>query len=130
MQLFSLFRLLLSLIMVASIEQIGQSVSWPRRIRKFFGELFGSRLVERLERELLQVRLDKDKQITELTKERDTLLNAVLQTKGITVRQPINAPTMTGIPKPITGPTTWQTLQAQAMEENAKAEAAEKSKES
>lgn len=111
---------------MATVEHIGQpsSLGWPRRLRRVMSDLFGNRYVERLERELLQVRLDKDKQIAELTKERDTLLNAVLQTKGVTVRQPIIAPTSTGIPRNVAqSGTSWQALQARAIEENAKAEA-------
>lgn len=112
--------------MIPRVEHIGQasSASWPKRARRWLGDLFGSKYAQHLERELLQVRLDKDRQIETLRAERDSLLQALMATKGIPIRMP--APATVSETKPAVLPqTNWQKIQADAIAENARQEAEE-----
>lgn len=111
--------------MIPRVEHIGQvsSASWPKRARRWLGDLFGSKYAQHLERELLQVRLDKDRLIETLRAERDSLLQALMATKGIPLRMPIPV-AASEANKPAAIPTTnWQRLQAEAIQENARQEA-------
>ena len=97
-------------------------MSWPRRARNFWRDLFGSRLILLLERDLLQARMERDRAQSELKAAQERLLEVMAATKGIPWRAPMaqdKAPAKaTAIP-----PTQWQRIQAQAIEENARLEA-------
>lgn len=115
--------------MIPRVEHIGQSssVSWPKRFRRWLSDLFGSRYAQLLERELLQARLDKDRQIAELRADRDRLMVALMAVKGVPLAPILPAPVRSNEPKKTELPqTNWQRLQAEAIAENARAEAAEK----
>ena len=102
------------------IQQIG-APSWPKRIRAFLAELFGSRYVAHLERELTQAKLERDRVISELRQENRELLNRLLAANRITPVMPALDPAK----KPMLGPTRWEQLQSKAIEEVARAEAEE-----
>lgn len=109
--------------MIPRIEHIGQSSSssWPKRLRRWLNDLFGSKYAQLLERELLQARLEKDRAIAELKAERDRVLEALMATKGVPLRMP--APVTASEPKsPVIPRTNWQRLQAEAIAENARLE--------
>jgi hypothetical protein len=104
------------------IQTIG-APSWPKRVRAFFAELLGSRYVQHLERELLQAKLERDRVIAELRAENRELLNRLLAANKITPVMPHSA-AETKSTRSI-GPSRWEQMQAQAIAENAKAEAEE-----
>jgi hypothetical protein len=106
------------------IETMGRP-SWPKRVRQFLGELFGSRYIAHLERELLQAKVERDRVISELRAENRELLNRLLAASRI-------APVITARPddgkKTSLPPTRWEQIQAQAIADNARAEAEEAAK--
>lgn len=103
------------------VELIGRP-SWPKRIRLFVRELFGSALVAHLERELIQAKLERDKIITELRAENRELLNRLLAANRIT---PVITSATDAKTRAPLGPTRWEQLQSKAIEDNARAEAEE-----
>lgn len=103
------------------VEHIGRP-SWPKRVRQFLRELFGSHLVAHLERELMQAKLERDKVISELREENRELLNRLLAANRIA---PVIAHATDAKPRTPLGPTRWEQLQAKAIEDNARAEAEE-----
>lgn len=111
--------------MISRVEHIGQtqSASWPKRLRRWLSDLFGSKYAQVLERELLQTRLDKDRQIAELRGERDRLLAALMASKGIPFRQAPSATSASDVKATAIPQTNWQKIQADAIAENARAEA-------
>jgi hypothetical protein len=115
--------------MIPKIEHIGQSssASWPKRIRRWLDELFASQYDQLLERELLQLRLERDRLFADLKANQEKLIEVLATVKGIPLRQPIQAAEKTSSAIPTT---SWQKIQAEAIAENARAEAedAEKQK--
>lgn len=95
--------------------------SWPKRVRAFLSDLFGSSLVAHLRQELVQAKVERDRVIVDLRAENRELLNRLLAANRIT---PLIAPT-DQTKKPSVGPTRWEQMQAKAIAENAKAEAEE-----
>lgn len=105
-------------------ETIG-AVSWPKRLRQFLADLFGSSLVAHLRQELIQAKLERDRVIADLRAENRELLNKLLASKGIApIIQSPQVQTKTTL-----GPTRWQQIQAEAIQENARLEAEEAKKE-
>jgi hypothetical protein len=109
--------------MISRIEHIGQpsQSSWPKRLRRWLNDLFGSRYAQLLERDLLQARLERDRALLDLKATQERLIEVMAATKGIPWRPVIPAeikknPTV--IP-----PTQWQQIQAEAIAENARLEA-------
>ncbi len=99
------------------IEQMGLA-SWPKRARQFLSELLGSAYVAHLKHELLQVKVERDRVIADLRAENRELLNRLLEAKGVgAIIQPKASSTQ---PLPAT---TWQLIQARAIQENAEEEA-------
>lgn len=95
-----------------------------KRMRQWLSDLFGSRYAKFLERELMQVRLESAKTIADLKQERDELIGKLLEVKGIPIVKQ-----MVPLPQPSISNgqafKTWARIQAEAIEENAKAEAEE-----
>lgn len=58
------------------IEHIGQP-SAGRKLRRFFEELFTSRLVRQLETDLLQAKIAKDVEVNRLLEEKKSLLDKI-----------------------------------------------------
>jgi hypothetical protein len=115
--------------MIPRVEHIGQqnSSSWPRRLRRWLSDLFGSDYVRLLEKDLLQARMERDRALADLKATQDRLLETMAATKGIPWR-PLN-PTEKPPLKPEPVPQTrWQGIYAQAMAENAKAEEEDRKK--
>ena len=113
--------------MIPQVEHIG-APTWPRRVRLWFNDLFGSRYVKQLERDLVQARLDRDRAWSEMKAAQERLLEVMAATKGIPIR-PFLPPD--GKPKALSAalpPTRWEQVQAAAIAENAKAEEEERKK--
>jgi hypothetical protein len=118
--------------MISRVEHIGQpaQAGWPKRLRRFWSDLFGSAYVRLLERDLVQARLERDRAQTELRATQERLLETMAATKGIPWRpvvSPTNAPEKEKADvRPTFGMTSWQHIQAEAIAENARLEAEEK----
>ena len=107
-------------------ETIG-AASWPKRVRQFLSELFGSALIAHLRQELIQAKLEHARQMADLRAENRELLNRLLQVRGVL---PITQAPQTQARPMVPAPTRWQQEYQKAVEENARAEAAEVPKES
>jgi hypothetical protein len=108
--------------MIPRIEHIGSpsAASLAKRLRRWLSDLFGSRYAQLLERELLQTRLDKDRQIAELRADRDRLLEALMAVKSIPMRvASLPVPGAADGKTSATIQTNWQRLQAEAIAKNA-----------
>ena len=110
--------------MIPRVEHIGRPAqsSWPRKFRRWLRDFFGSDYVRLLERDLLQSRLERDRAQAEAKAMQERLVEVLAQVKGVPLRafpQPASdKPAKSSIP-----PTRWQEIQAQAIAENARAEA-------
>lgn len=116
--------------MIPRVEHIGQVVSWPRRIRSIWRDLFGSRMLLLLEHDLLRMRMERDALQRELKATQERLLEVMAATKGIPWR-PLQLSEKPEAKAAVKVPATrWQQVQAEAIAENARLEAedAEKSK--
>lgn len=111
----------------AMVEHMGRapSVSWAKRARRFLSDLFGSRYTAFLERELVQVRLEKDRMIADLTRRNEQLLDQLLAARSGLPFVPKDQPQVSRAPGAVPL-TSWQQVQAKAIEENARAEQEEK----
>lgn len=110
------------------IEHIGQpsQSSWPKRFRRWLNDLFGSRYAQLLERDLLQARLERDRALADLKATQERLVEVLAVSKGMPWR-PVS-PSVTEPTKAAAAqvpPTRWQQMQAEAIAENARAEAEE-----
>lgn len=103
------------------VQTIGRK-SWPKRVRAWLNDLFGSAYVAHLERELLQAKLERDRVIADLRAENRDLLNRLLAANRIA---PIITPKLDSNKKPAAITSNWEQLRAQAIADNAKAEADE-----
>ena len=108
--------------MIPKVEHIGQNVTWAQRVRRFFAELFGSRYCALLERELIQLRVERERALAELKATQDRLVLVLSEMKGVRMQEPIPFQPMKSA---VLGPTKWEQIYAKAIEDNAKAEAAE-----
>jgi hypothetical protein len=110
--------------MIPRVEHIGQpaQLSWPRKFRHWLNDLFGSNYVRLLERDLLQSRLERDRAQSEARAMQERLVEVLAQVKGVPLRA-FPQPSAEKSAKPAIPPTRWQEIQAQAIAENARAEA-------
>ena len=117
--------------MIPRVEHIGQpsQSSWPRKLRRWLNDLFGSDYVRLLERDLLQARLERDRAQAELKATQERMLEVMAATKGIPWRPVIAAEQKAAKPA-ASPPTQWQQIQAEAIAENARAEAEDEKKKS
>jgi hypothetical protein len=104
------------------VQHIGRA-SLPKRVRAWLNDLLGSAYVAHLERELLQAKVERDRIIGELRTENRELLNRLLAMSRVAPIVPARTEPTNKATAP--GPTAWQQLQAQAIADNAKAEAEE-----
>jgi hypothetical protein len=113
--------------MIPRVEHIGQpsQFSWPRKLRRWLNDLFGSDYVRLLERDLLQARLERDRALAEMKATQERMLEVMAATKGIPWRPVIAAEQKAAKPVP---PTQWQQIQAEAIAENARAEEEDRKK--
>ena len=108
--------------MIPRLEHIGSDLSWPRKLRRWWNDLLGSRYCQLLERDLMQARLERDRALADLKATQERLVEVLAASKGIPWR-PLTPPErekeakLTSIP-----PTRWQETLNAAIQENAKAE--------
>jgi hypothetical protein len=132
MQLFSAISQLLDSDMIPRVEHIGQpaSASWPKRFRRWLEDLFGSKYAQLLEREIVQLRLERDRAQCDLKATQERLVEVLATTKGIALRIPTTVTPGTGKQTAPSIPlSTWQQTVAAEQEKIAREEAAEREKE-
>lgn len=116
--------------MKLSVEHIGQSSSrsWLRKVRGWLRDLLGSEYVRQLERDVLHLRVERDRELSRSHQLQERLLEVMAQTKGIPWRPLLGAEKPEGKGAPTIAPTRWQQIQAEAIAENARLEAEDAAK--